>query len=84
MSQPFPEADLLQRVSDVLRDVFDDDELVVSPVTTAAEVDGWDSVANVEVMVALEREFGVRFKTAELAGFRDLGALLEVLAARLG
>lgn len=73
---------LLARLTSVLREVFGDDDLVVGEHTTAADVEGWDSVANVEVMVALEREFGVRFKTAELAGFANVGALLRILAAR--
>ena len=76
--------DLWARITAVLRDVFDEDDLAVGPSTTAADVEGWDSVTNVEVMVALEREFGVRFKTAELAGFDHLGALAGALAARLG
>ena len=81
--QPAPEGSILDRIAEVLRDVFDDADLIVSAETTAADVDGWDSVVNVEVMVALERAFGVRFRTAELAGFENLGVLARTLEERI-
>lgn len=81
--QPVPDGSVLDRIADVLRDVFDDDDIRVQTTTTAADVDGWDSVTNVEVMVALERAFGVRFKTAELAGFENLGDLARTVQDRM-
>ena len=80
---PVPEGSILDRIAEVLRDVFDDADLSVSEETTAADVDGWDSVVNVEVMVALERAFGVRFRTAELVGFENLGVLARTLEERI-
>lgn len=50
--------------------------------TTAEDVEGWDSVSNIELLVAVEREFGLRFSTAELSGFANVGELVDALAAR--
>ena len=71
------------RVRGVIASVFDDDDLVLEPSTTAADVDGWDSVSNIEVMVALEREFEIRFNTGEMATLENMAQLVEWIASRL-
>jgi acyl carrier protein len=75
---------VLGRVRRVLADVFGDDEIVVKPSTTAADVEGWDSVTNIMVLVALEREFGIRFNTGEMAGLANVGQLVALITSRLG
>ena len=57
---------ILLRVRDVIATVFDDDDVVVDYSTTAADVEGWDSVSNIEVLVAMEREFGIKIPRGEL------------------
>jgi acyl carrier protein len=74
---------VLVRVRRVIATVFDDHDVVVDPSTTAADVDGWDSVSNIEVLVALEREFGIRFKTGEMATLANVGQLVALIASRL-
>jgi acyl carrier protein len=69
--------DVWDRLTTVFRDFFEDDSLTLGPETTAAEVEGWDSVATVELMVTLEREFGIRFRTGEMARLKDVGQLVE-------
>ena len=63
--------------------VFGDDDLVVEPSTTAADVEGWDSVSNIVVLVALEREFGIRFNTGEMAALANVGQLVALITDRL-
>lgn len=72
------------RLVSVLRDFFEDDELVVDATTTAADVDGWDSVATVELMVTIEREFGIRFRTGEMARLENVGQLHDRILQHLG
>ncbi len=57
---------------------------VLEPSTTAADVDGWDSVSNIEVMIALEREFGIRFSTGEMATLQNMSQHVERIALHLG
>ena len=64
--------------------VFDGDMSQVGPATTADDVEDWDSVTNVELLVALELEFGVRFSTGEMARLRNVGELAERIAASQG
>ncbi|MGH7665043.1 MAG: acyl carrier protein [Gemmatimonadaceae bacterium] len=66
-----------------MRECFDDDELEVTRSTTARDVDGWDSLSNVELMVALESAFRIRFYTGEIANLKNVGELVDVISARL-
>jgi acyl carrier protein len=74
---------VLTRVRKVIARVFGDDGVVVELATTAPDVDGWDSVSNIEVLVALEREFGIRFHTGEMATLANVGQLVTLIAGRL-
>ena len=67
------------KLTPIFSDVFDDDELVISDVTTAQDVEGWDSLANIRVMVSVEKALVVCFTTAEVSNLRDVGALADLV-----
>ncbi|MGN6374708.1 MAG: acyl carrier protein [Sphingomonas sp.] len=79
MSRP----DIYAALTDVMRDVFDDDDIVIGPQTTAADVAGWDSQAHVTLIVAAEQRFGVRFRTAEFEALRNVGDFVALIDAKL-
>lgn len=70
---------LLERLSNVFWECFNDDSITLTPATTAADIDGWDSIAHIALMYSIEEEFGVAFMGNELGEFRDVGELLEYL-----
>lgn len=69
----------LAELRDVLRTVFDDDDLALTRATVADDVDGWDSMMTINVMIAVERRFGVRFAAAEMANLKADGATIGTL-----
>ena len=73
--------DRLALVQRVFRDVFDNEELKLTPAMTQSDVDGWDSVAQVKVLLALESELGIRFETEEVSAIRSVGDLLAAIEA---
>lgn len=77
------ELQLWDGVVGVLRETFDDSRLEVARETTADDVEGWDSLSNVELIVALESKFGVRFHTGEIARMRNVGELVDAIEKRL-
>lgn len=77
------EDDIYAALTDVMRDVFDDDDIVIGPGTTARDVAGWDSQAHVTLIVAAEQRFGVRFRTAEFEALRNVGDFVALIKARL-
>jgi len=69
--------EIYARLTKVLCDVFDDDSLVATPELTANDVEEWDSVNHITLVVAIEEEFGVKFKTAELEKMKNVGHMVE-------
>lgn len=67
------------RLTPVFRDVFDDDTLVPSVTMTAADVDGWDSLSHIRLVVAIEAAFQVRFTMNELVNLKNVGELVALL-----
>jgi acyl carrier protein len=72
-----------QKLTQVFRSVFDDD-LVIGPATTAKDVEGWDSLSNIQLLVAIEKAFaGVKFNTGEIARLRNVGEMVAIIARRV-
>jgi Acyl carrier protein len=61
----------------VLRDVFDNDDLLATPELTARMVEGWDSLGNVRLFLEIEKTFSMRFSAMEIAALRNVGQLAE-------
>lgn len=73
---------LHQRLEGVFRSVFNNDDLVLRDEMTSADVPGWDSLEHINLMFAIEEEFGVQFVGNELAELENIGALKRVLEER--
>ncbi|MBD8078951.1 acyl carrier protein [Cellulosimicrobium arenosum] len=71
-------------VVEVLREVFAQPDLVVLPSTTAGDVDGWDSLAHLNVLFSLESRFGVQFTDTEMGSIQDVGELTSSIRTKLG
>jgi acyl carrier protein len=80
--------ELLQELTVVVRGVFGDEDIVLTEASTAEDVDGWDSLMHLNVVIALEKRFGVRFSTAEIAVMKEdgqnIGSLVAMIAAKKG
>ena len=74
---------LHDRLTAVFRSVFGSDSLSVSDSTTAADVEGWDSLAQINLVVGAEEAFSVRFQTAEIRALKDVGGFKTLIAAKL-
>lgn len=73
---------ILDRLTSVLRDVFDNDDIVAKPSLTARQVEGWDSLGNVRLFIELEKVFCVRFSAAEIASLRNVGQLADLITSK--
>ena len=73
------------KLTEVFREVFDDDEIVIGPETTAEDIFEWDSLSNIQLLVAVEKAFnGVKFNTGEVANLKNVGELVAVISQRTG
>lgn len=78
------EPTILTRLHEVFVSFFDDPAIRLTKSTTASDVYGWDSLANVELMVEIEQAFGIRFRTGEVAALTNVGELVALIARRAG
>ena len=76
------DSEILERVQAVVADQIDRDDVALSMSTVAASVDGWDSLAHVRIMIAVEEEFGVRFDMSEITSLSDVGDLVRLIEAK--
>jgi acyl carrier protein len=76
--------EILLQVQDVLRDVLDEDNLQIKPETTATDVDGWDSLNHVRIMISVEKAFNIRFSGAESKRLANVGDLIDLIKVKTG
>ena len=72
--------EIYERLNEVFRDFFDDDEIELTPETTAEDIEDWDSLNHITLMAAVEEEFGVRFTMGQVSGMKNVGEMAEIIA----
>jgi acyl carrier protein len=75
---------VLTTLTELFRDVFDDDAIVLSLATRADDIAGWDSLNHISLLVAAEMRFGIKFRSAEMEGLKNVGELVAVIARLSG
>lgn len=79
--------DIRHTLQDTFRTVFDDDDLSITDATSAADIDGWDSMAHINLIIAIEKRFEVNFTMSEIASLgrpgKNVGDIVQVLTAKI-
>ena len=76
---------ILDKLAQIFRDVFDDDEITISAETTAQDIEGWDSISNIQLLVAIEQAFrGIKFSTGEVANMKNVGEMVDAVRRKTG
>ena len=76
-------ADIYAQLTGIFHDLFDDDTIVLTPELTAADVPEWDSFNHINLIVAIEQRFKLKFQTAELEQLNTVGHLAELIQKKL-
>lgn len=74
----------LEQLRDIMLDVFDLDDVEVTPATTAEDIEEWDSLSHVRLVVAVERRFGFKLKNAEIEALKSVGDLVTLIESKAG
>jgi acyl carrier protein len=67
---------IFTRLTSIFREVFDDDDLVLKPEMTANDVDGWDSLVHIRLILSVQKAFGVKFSSVEMSRLKNVGDLV--------
>jgi acyl carrier protein len=76
------ESDIYSRLSEIFKDVFDDDSIAVTSALSAKDVDGWDSLTHIRLILTVEKAFKVKFSTSEIGKMEKVGDLVTLIKAR--
>lgn len=74
---------IFEIVNEVFRDLFVDDSLIIEDQTSAADVEGWDSLKHISLIEAIEEEFDIRFKMPEVTGMKNVGEMVSIIEERI-
>lgn len=74
--------EVFSKLNEVFRDVFDDEEIFVTAETNADDIEDWDSLSHINLVVAVEKEFGVKFSMGETQKMKNVGEMVELILQR--
>lgn len=75
--------EIFDNLNMVFRDVFDDEEIVVTADTTAEDIEDWDSLEHINLMAAVEKEFGVKFSMGQIVTMKNVGEMADIILGKL-
>ena len=77
------ETTIYSQLSEVFARVFDDDSIKVSPELSAKDVDGWDSLTHIRLILTIEKKFKIKFSTSEIGKLKNLGDLVKLIKEKI-
>lgn len=77
------EAEIYERLNHLFRDLIGDESITLHPDITADDIEGWDSVTHINLIVAIEIEFGIKIRTDEMETFQNVGDMVALIRKKL-
>ncbi len=74
---------IMEKIQDIFRDVFDDEELIVADSTSSDDIEEWDSLSHIQLVVAVEKAFGLKLTSKEILSWEDVGEMADAIPAKL-
>lgn len=74
--------EILKKINNILKDIFDDESLVISMETTAKDIDEWDSLNHITIISTIENEFNVDFTMEEVVNFKNVGDIVDKIVEK--
>ena len=76
------ESQIYARLAEIFQDVFDEDLIEVTPELSAQDVDGWDSLTHIRLILTVEKAFKIKFSTSEIGKLENVGDLVRLIKSR--
>ncbi|MBE6839978.1 MAG: acyl carrier protein [Ruminococcus sp.] len=73
---------IIEKLTEVFRDVFDDESIVINENTTSSDIEEWDSIEHINLIGAVEDEFSLTFKMKEVSGMKNVGEMIDIICER--
>lgn len=76
--------EIKERLQEIFRDIFDEEDLEIREDMSAKDIEDWDSLAQINLIVAIEKEFGVKFNLDEVSQLKNIGEIINQIETKLG
>jgi len=76
-------SDVLLTVQEIFRDILDNENIILSGETTADEVEEWDSLTHIQLIVAIEKKFKIKFTSKEILSWKNVGEMVDAICSKL-
>lgn len=70
-------------VQEIFRDVFDEEDIVITDETNADDIDEWDSLSQIRLTVSIEKKFGIKFDFGELTSLHNVGEMIDLIEKKI-
>ena len=74
---------VFEKLNEVFRDVFEDDDITVGEDTTSADIEDWDSLEHINLVNAVEQEFGIKFNMGQIVSMKNVGEMVTIIMSKL-
>jgi acyl carrier protein len=74
---------ILEQLNEIFIDAIDDEDIRLAYETTADDVEGWDSLTHIQLVVAIEKHFKIRFTSNEIQSWKNVGELIDSIESKL-
>lgn len=75
--------EIYEKLNEVFRNMFDDDSIVLNDNTTSDDIEDWDSLEHINLLVSVEQEFGIKFNMNEVTNMKNVGEMVDIIASRV-
>ena len=75
--------EVYQQLNEVFRDVFDDEDITVNDATTADDIEDWDSLEHINLIVAVEKKFNIKFNMGDVNKLKNVGEMVDAIIAKM-
>lgn len=74
--------EVFEKLNEVFCDIFDDDDITVTDATTADDIEGWDSLEHINLIAAVEQEFGMKFNMGQIVAMKNVGEMVDIIMSQ--
>ncbi len=75
--------EVFEKLNAVFRDVFDEESITVNDSTTADDIEGWDSLEHINLIAAVESEFGIKFSMGQVVTMKNVGEMADIILQKI-
>ena len=74
--------EILNQVQEIFRDILDNEDIILTSETTANDVEEWDSLSHIQLIVAIEKHFKIKFTSKEIPSWKNVGEMIDCIASK--